>query len=116
MSMDTLKTMGQGQDCKSALVQVAVAMVVFNPLIEGVKKYSPPRGMMNSGIAKSVCSFRGSRPDIERTPCPMSGSNLISALCQYPVDASSANKTTHPGFSGCVSNGGKFTLFAQPFN
>ena len=91
-------------------------MVVFNPLIEGVKKYSPPREMMNSGIAKSVCSFNGSRPDIERTPCPMIGSNLINNPCNYPVYVSAMNEDTYPGFSGCVSNGGKFLLFAQAYN
>ena len=113
-SVDTLNSVGK--DCKTSVDQEAVAMVVFNPLIEGAKKYSPPRGMMKSGIAKSVCSFCGSSPDIERTPWPMSGSNLDSDPGQYPAHAYTTNRGTHPGFSGCVSNDWKSALFAQPLN
>jgi len=62
------------------------AMVLFNPLMEGEKKYSPPRGMINAGMARTFCSSRGSSPDIARAPCPISGSNLYGAISKYIDD------------------------------
>lgn len=87
-------------------------MVSFKPLIEGEKKYSPPRGTMKVGMGKMVCSALGSRPDISRRPWPMSGSKLFGTD-QNLSSLNLEDGTTYPGSSGWVSNGGNLLLLAQ---
>jgi hypothetical protein len=97
-----------------ALTELVMAKVSLRALMDGEKKYSPPRGMMKSGNVISVEGLLGSNPDIDLGwpgDCPIRGSSLLGDMLVSLLTLLSV--LSYPGFSGVVSLNWKLRLFAH---